>query len=196
VKVAGKDAHRTRIHLFLTIVGLVGIPGLFLPFVGHASPLDAVLLSKDNIFYLFWRAGLPAFVVVPASLASIRWMVSGSLSLAEKVIAYLTAASMACISLSFWLEGVLDKQSVLFCTIEMFVLGLGIVALMRNSKMPSASRFNPVLSLQVVYVAHVIPWLPFGFHPESGGVRIGAYLILIAALAYVVQMVLVSVQTE
>jgi hypothetical protein len=193
VKVAGKDAHRTRIHLFLTIVGLVGIPGLFLPFIGNASPLRVALDSQ------LWQAGLPAFVVVPASLASIRWMISGSLSMAERVIAYIAAALMAVVSVSVWVRtNQFSQDDLLFMfTPQMLVLGIGIAALIRNAKMPLASRYNPVMSLQVVYVAHATPWLITTYGTEFfKGWQIGAYLILIAALAYVVQMVLVSVQDD
>src|SRR5437899_1510990 len=62
-----QHAHRSIAHLLLTVVGITGIVGLFLPFTWGKSPVDAV--SDKEL----WRLALPFFLAVLASAASIRW---------------------------------------------------------------------------------------------------------------------------
>jgi hypothetical protein len=80
----------------LTVVGMTGIAGLFLPFTFGTSPVDAV--SNREL----WRLALPAFLAVLASAASIRWVITGSFSGRERAIAYVVSASMAGVTLSLW----------------------------------------------------------------------------------------------
>ena len=123
-------AHRSIVHLLLTVVGITGIVGLFLPFADSTSPVDAV--SDREL----WRLALPFFLAVLVSAASIRWVISGSFSRPERAIAYVVSASMVGVTLSLLLE---DRpatiQDWLGFVIAGVILGLGGYILIRNSRM-------------------------------------------------------------
>jgi hypothetical protein len=170
-----------------------GTIGLFLPFTWGTSPWDAI--SDGDL----WQAGVPAFLAVLASAGSIRWMISGSFSAVERVIAYIAGASMAGVSLSPLVEqGVpsfttldwQDWKGWLVLAVPVLVLAVGIGFLFRNSRTARSSQFNPVMSVQVAYVAHAAMWLLVWY----GHWDVGAYFVLVATLAFVIQMVLVSAQ--
>jgi len=170
----------------LTLLGMSGIAGLFLPFTSDVSPVEAAPVSE------LWRVAVPFFLAVLASAASIRWIISGSLSKAERAIAYVASAAMAGVTVSMWFT--LDRESR---TIREWlsivspgpILALGIYFLIRNSKMGSSRNFNPVMAIQVAYLANAVLCL-IAFLREW---QVGAYCVLAAAVAFVLQIILVSV---
>ena len=190
--------HQSIAHLVLTVAGINGIVGLFLPFTWATSPLEAVFNDP-------WQIGLPFFLAIPASAASIRWIISGSFSRPERTIAYVVGASMAGVTLYTWFWGIGREllfgsygpttaqewvQCVLTLMIPPLVLTLGVYFLVRNSRMGFSGGFNPMMAIQLAYIANAMLYLLLFF----GGWEPGAYCVLIASLAFVLQIVLVAAQ--
>jgi len=183
VNTTRQHAQRSIVHLLLTIVGMTGIVGLFLPFTFGTSPVDAV--SDKEL----WRLALPFFLAVLASAASIRWVISGSFSGAERAIAYVVSASMAGVTLSLWFpDRPVTMQDRLAFVSPVPILALGFYFLIRNSRMEPSREFNPVMAIQIAYLANAVLCLIAFF----GGWELGAYCALVAALAFVLQIVLAS----
>jgi hypothetical protein len=178
--------HRSIVHLLLTIVGTAGIAGLFLPFTEDVSPVDAALDSG------LWRLAIPFSLAVLASAASIRWIISGSLSRPERAIAYVASAAIAGVTVSMWFT--LDGESR---TIQEWlaidspgpILALGICLLIRNAKMGPSRNFNPVMAIQVAFLANAVLCLIAFFRDW----QVGAYCVLVSAVAFMLQIILASV---
>jgi hypothetical protein len=177
-------AHRSIVHLLLTVVGMTGIAGLFLPFTFGTSPAEAASTKE------LWRLAVPFFLAVLASAASIRWVVSGSFSGSERAIAYVISASMVCVTLSLWFskDGPANIQEWLAFVSPVPILALGAYLLIRNSRMGPSRKFNPVMAIQVAYLTNAVLCLIAFF----GNWELGAYCVLVAALAFVLQIVLAS----
>jgi hypothetical protein len=166
---------------------MTGIAGLFLPFTWGTSPVDAV--SEGAL----WRLALPFFLAGLASAASIRWVISGSFSGLERATAYIVSASMVGVTLSLWFPfGPSTTQEWLAIISPEPILALGVYFLIRNSRMGPSRQFNPVMAIQVAYLAHAVLCL-IGFF---GRWELGAYCVLVAALAFVLQIILASAQPE
>ncbi len=177
--------HRSMVHLLLTIIGMIGIVGLFLPFTYGTSPVDAV--SDREL----WRLALPFFLAVLVSAASIRWVISGSFSRRERAIAYVVSTLMAGVTLSLWFpfkEGPSTIQEWLAFVSPEPILALGVYFLIRNSRMGTSGKFNPVMAIQLAYLANAVLCLIVFF----GDWQAGAYCVLVAVLAFVLQIVLAS----
>jgi len=190
-------SNRSTTQIILTIVGMTGIVGLFLPFTLGASPVDTLNLSPEDIFLVTSRLlAFPAFLSIFASAASIRWIVSGSFSRLERAIAYVVSAATAGVTLYVNLDkgidgGPLGFQELLLMVVPVVILFSGVYLLIRNSKIGRLKEFNPVMSIQVAYLAHVALCL-IGFF---GAWEAGAYCILVAAVAFFLQIIFISVQS-
>jgi hypothetical protein len=185
VNTTRQHPHRSVVHLLLTVVGIIGIVGLFLPFTFGTSPMNAV--SDKEL----WRLALPFFLAVLASAASIRWVISGSFSGRERAIAYVVSASMAGVTLSLWFpfrDGPANIREWLAFVSPEPILALGVYFLIRNSRMGSSRNFNPVMAIQIAYLANAVLCLIAFF----GDWQLGAYCVLVAALAFVLQIALAS----
>jgi hypothetical protein len=164
---------------------MAGIAGLFLPFTEGTSPVEAVSDSW------LWRLALPFFLAIPASAASIRWIISRSFSRTERVIAYVASAATAGVTLSACFLSVDRPMTIpnwLATLSPAVIIALGVYLLIRNSRMGASREFNPVMAIQTAYVANAALCL-FGFFPEW---QRGAYCVLVAALAFVLQIILAS----
>ncbi len=105
--------------MLLTQVGLIGIVSLFLPFSFGVSPVKAI---HDPYF---WRMAAPAFLAVFISYASMRLIVSGLLSGAEKAIAYIVSTASACVTISFSYVFIRENEPLTdFWTISTWVIPL------------------------------------------------------------------------
>jgi hypothetical protein len=185
VNTTRKYAHRFIAHVLLTVVGMTGIAGLFLPFTWGKSPVDAVSHKE------LWRLALPFFLAVLASAASIRWVISGSFSRLERAIAYVVSGLMVGVTLSLWLPfGPSTLREWLAIVSPESIIALGGYFLIRNSRTRPSRQFNPVMAIQVSYLAHSVLCL-IGF---LGLWELGAYCVLVAALAFLLQIILVSAQ--
>jgi hypothetical protein len=179
-----QQTHRSIVHLLLTVAGMSGIAGLFLPFTYGTSPVDAAFTD-------LWRLALPFFLAILASAASLRWVISGSFSARERAIAYVVSASMAGVTLSQWFPFEVkpaNNQEWFALVSPGPILALGVYFLIRNSRMESSSKFNPVMAIQIAYLANAVLCL-ITFFPDW---QLGAYCVLVAALVFVLQIVVAS----
>jgi len=176
--------NRLIVQLLLTVAGVAGIAGLFLPFTFGTSPIDAAL-DKD-----FWRLAIPFFLAILASAASIRWVMSGSFSRLERAIAYIVSALIAGVTLSLWFppfeERPVGPREWLAVVSPGPILALGIYFLIRNSRAAQPEKFKPVMAIQVAYLANAAFCL-IGFF---GDWQRGAYCVLVASAAFVLQILL------
>lgn len=183
---------RSIAQLLLTAAGMAGIVGLFLPFTRGVMPASELF---EWGFFGFGLAVLPAFLSVFASAASIRWIVSGSLSRLERVIAYV-ASTAAVGVLSFYLFGLISDRlplglrEWLSMMMPLVILLSGIFLLIRNSKTGRSKEFNPVMAILIAYSAYATLWLTTLY----GAWEAGAYCILVAVVAFLLQTILISAQ--
>jgi hypothetical protein len=180
------------LHLLLTLAGLAGIAGLFLPFTANTSPVDAL---RDDLWGV-WRLAVPFFLAPFALAAGVRWIIAGPLSGPERLVAYVVSAASACLTLYFVGDGLKDQgwpsnvRDWLVVLVPVVVLLSGAYVLVPKLGFGRSSGFNPVLAIQVAYLANALLCL-IGFFGEW---QVGAYCALVPALAYLVQIVLISVQ--
>ena len=178
-------------NLLLTGLGIAGIAALFLPFVGNISPMDASF-EEDP----FWKLALPFFLSMPVLAASIRWIVSGSLSRPERNVAYTIGLAIACVTLSiYWSGDWFDELGSVKGWITTFnpiaVLLLGVYLLFRKSHANRIRHFRPVMALQVPYLANALFCL-IGFGTDDWfALQAGAYCVLLTVVAYLLQIILV-----
>jgi len=96
---------------------------------------------------------------------------------------------MAGVTLSLWFPGrpTTIQDRVAFLS-PAPILALGVYFLIRNSRMEPSRKFNPVVAIQIAYLANAVLCLIAFF----GNWELGAYCVLAAALAFVLQIVLAS----
>jgi len=174
-----------NIHLLLTMSGIAGIAAVYLPFTYDISPMIAAPTE-------LWVLALPFFLSIPVFAASIRWILSGSLSLPERIVAYaLSAASTGATLSLFWPDSDpgFDSDEWIAMAIPIVVLLSGVFLLIRDRRARRLGSFRPVMTLQVAYLANAILCLYAYF--EDGGWQMGAYCVLLTVIAYIVQIRLV-----
>ena len=183
--------NRSRIHVSLTLSGTAGIAAIFLPFTYGVSPVDAALQKELSLFRLL---AIPFFVGIIVSGASIRWIISGAFSRAEKAIAYLVSVATAAMPLTFL--GLLvgeqgwppDSRDWLTSAIPLVALLLGVYPLIRNLKNQTTVEYSPVMAMQLAYLANCL----FCLDVFRDDWEVGAYLAIVTALAYLIQISLFS----
>lgn len=185
-----QKSNQRRIHIFLAIAGMTGIIGLFLPFSWDVSPMKA-LIAKD-----FWQLAAPAFLSILVTSATLRWIILGSFSRPEKIIAYSVSVTSACITLSFILKMDLfqtDFQEWVSAIIPIVVLLLGAFVVIRNSSKKGLRNYNPLIAMEIAYLANCLFCLA-GFWSNGnqilGGWEIGAYFCLAACIVYTLHIIL------
>ena len=191
------NTKQIRIHKALIMAGLVGVVAIFFPIFKDMSPLDAVRGFEGELLI---SAGLPYFLALPITAALVRLSRSGALSSTETVLAFVMSAgailfylptynyllTMGLIPGSSWAEvtalGYLKSifpaliyGLTLIAGISYFVVGLG---------KGSFGEYAPVVAMQIAYIVHSVGF-PFLFDKWHAG----TYLTLLAAVAYVVQIV-------
>lgn len=178
--------HR-NIHLVLAVPGMSGVAALLLPFTSDISPMDAVFDAA------LWKLALPFFLSVPILAASIRWSVSGAMSLPEHAVAYTVALASAAATLSFlWsaIDWTGDIEQWLQTSIPVATLILGILLLAGDTKPDAIRNLRPVMALQVAYLASALFCLAVFGGDDWFDLQVGAYCVLIAVIAYFLQIVL------
>ena len=171
---------------------MTGIAAIFLPFTYGVSPVDAALQKELSLFRLL--AAIPFFVGIIVSGASIRWIISGAFSRAEKAIAYLVSVSTAAMPLTFL--GLLvgeqgwppDSRDWLTSAIPLVALLLGVYPLIRNLKNQRTVEFSPVMALQLAYIANCL----FCLDVFRDDWEVGAYCAIATAVVYLIQISLFS----
>ena len=195
---------RSRLSLIVAIVGLAGVPAVFLPFTSDTSPLKVAaqfpLLRQGPADYFLgglWRLGVPLMLAILVTAGTFRWVVSERLTRAERVAGYLAAlVAAACFLSIFFTYGSDDAQSAPSGFIEWFMVALPWVAsaagaylLRRNSRAGVPDAVNVIAAMQIVYVSVAVICLAAY---ASSGWQIGAYLVAVTTLVYLVHIVAVS----
>ena len=190
---------------FLAVAGTAGIAVLFLPFDStlSISPLGAIRMAftKPGGWLLGFFAA-PFFLSILITGAALRQLISSTLSRAEQSLAYVAAAAMACLTILLYvLPWVIDPSSdsldlssasakdLLISLAPAAVLLVGAGLVVRNSRPGRRRPGNAVMALEVAYLANFLLCL-LSFSDELG---IGAYLALITAVVYVVDIARFSI---
>jgi hypothetical protein len=178
------------IQWFIIMSGAIGISAIFLPFAYTVSPLSAALDTE----YGFWRLGCPALLPALITLASLRWLISDTLSPPERVICYLAGGActaMVCVTLysfiqdSGWPKAITEWLTIIF---PIMTLGFGIFALLRIRHKLMLKPYLAIMSMQFVYLANSLLCLCAFFREWD----LGAYFVLVTVLAYLIQIILVT----
>lgn len=188
-----------NIQLLLTLFGLLGIVSLFLPFAFDVSPVMAVHDPGS------WRVGAPAFLAFLISYASMRLIVSGLFSKAEKAIAYIVSIASAGVTISFTYSLILENWplpnfwTIITCIVPLAVLLSGTWLVISRLKQNVSREYCPLIALEVVSLANVLLCLTM-FCPVSGNTftewQIGAWVYLATCVVYLLQIYLFATKKE
>ena len=194
---------RSRFSLMVAIVGLAGVASIFLPFTYAVSPLDAAgtlpfLRGDEHFLGGLWRLGVPFLLAILVTVGTFRRIVSARLTRAERVVGYLAAWVAACCFLSLYLPYGNDDPARApsgFSEWFMFLVSwvgsaAGAYLLWRNLQRGVPHAANIISAMQIVY-AIVAVFCMVAFASE--GWQIGAYLVAVTTLVYLVHIVAVSV---
>jgi hypothetical protein len=194
---------RSRFSLGVAIVGLAGVAGIFLPFTFNVSPLDAAgtlpfLRGDEHFLARLWRLGVPLFLAILVTVGTFRRIVLGPLTRTELVVGYLAALVADCCFLCLYLPYGNDdpaRAPSSFSEWFMFLVSwvgsaAGAYLLWRNLRRGVSHAANVISAMQIVY-AIVAVFCMVAFASE--GWQIGAYLVAVTTLVYLVQIVAVSV---
>ena len=177
-------------RLLPAVSGVTGILALFLPFTAGYSPMSVV---RDGDL---WRLAFPFFASILIAAASARWIVFGPFSRSEQMVAYVLSTATAGAMLSLYAVYVTGEswpagfQEWLSAIVPLVILALGAAIVIRNLRTGRCREFNPVIALQVAYLAHSVLCLVSFF----GNWQVGAVCVLITTCAYSLQIVLISAQ--
>lgn len=186
---------RSRFSLVVAILGLPGVAAVFLPFTHDTSPLSAL----DEL----WPYAVPLMLAILVTLGSFRWIVTGRFSRAERLSAYLAALVAACCILllpGVFVVSMLTGQGwgatrpsggIEWFMFAFPLLGslVGAYLLRKNSRTGVPATVNAVAAMQVVYVIEaIVCFVVFGTY----GWQVGAYLVAVTTLVYLVQIVAVA----
>ena len=183
--------NRSRIQVLLAFAGTAGIATVFLPFTYGVSPAHAVLQKELSLMRLL---AIPFFAGIIVSGASIRWIISGTFSRAEKAISYLVSASTAAMPLTLlgftvgeqgWPT---ESRDWLTFAIPVVALLVGVYPLIRSIKDQRTVEFSPVMALQLAYIANCL----FCLDVFRDDWEVGSYFAIVTVVAYLIQITLVS----
>jgi hypothetical protein len=171
-----------------TVIGTIaGIGAMFLPFTWSTSPADVVLFGSN---VEFWPLASPFLLAIPIAVASLRWLLAGTLSRIEWITAYALALALAGATLfflgsAFLLDGSgMDGQGWVSIFTFLAVLSAGAAVVSTNWRAGTSHTEKAVIAMQVAYVANasfcLIAFFPFW--------DIGACFALITISLYVAQM--------
>ncbi len=184
-----QDVKQIRVQQALIVAGLAGVVAVFLPFTENISPFDTLYGLDDHL----WQLGLPFFLALPITAASLRLLLSATLSTAEKIFAYVMSIGAIIIFfpvfeeyfeefLSFEVQYAIEFVPIaLYCV----VLIVGLAYLVVGLKSRNLGKHAPVTAMQIVYIAHC-SFLLTVFYFDSW-LQAGAYLTLFTAVVYLVQ---------
>lgn len=178
-------AHNPR-SVFSLVVGIVGLAGVVALFLPH---WDRSLLGQLK---LHWRPLLSVLLAIPVSALTARWVVSGTSSRAERLVAYLTASFVACSSLFLFLALFARWPGPAGFVVPHVGVGLaasaGLLALNWWRGVPST--VNAIVAMQMAYVFSA-PFILLSTVERRAG--LGRDFVAVTTLAYIVQILAVSV---
>ncbi len=177
---------RSTAQRALTFAGLTGIVSLLIPFARNVSPIEAVADESA------WVYTLPFFGCMLVLAASIRWIVWGSFTRAERAIAYALAAGSAALTVFVVAGGPrISGRAALQTAAEAaavatLLLGSWLVA--RSARRGGAEGFGPVMALEFAYLGNGV----LNLVATAGEWQEGAYWALATAFVYAGQIGIVS----
>jgi hypothetical protein len=144
-----------------------------------------------------WRLGVPVMLAILVTVGTFRWVAFGRLTRAERVVGYLAALVAGCCFLSLYVpDGDSDSSwgPSSWSVWSMFLVSwvgsaAGAYLLWRNLRRGVPDAANTIAAMQIVYVIVAIICLAAY---ASSGLQIGAYLVAVTTLIYLVQIVAVA----
>ena len=151
----------------MVIGTIAGMGAIFLPFTWSTSPADVVLFGSN---VEFWPIASPFLLAIPISVASLRWLLAGTLSRIEWVTAYGIALALAGATLFFLGLLLVDSSGMdgqgwvsIFTFLAVLSAGAAVVGTSWRAGTPCAE--NAVIAMQVAYLANasfcLIAFFPF-----------------------------------
>ena len=186
------NSHRSILQVVLAILGLAGIILIPLPFTGGETPLSHV----RGGFFKIWQLGLPFFLAFLATLFVFRWIISGRLSGIESAVGYFAGVVSALVTISLYLpifEVLIDSlpgniQEWAGILLPLVTLIAGGYMVYRNWRKGLPHGLNAWVWVQVAYLANCLFCLCFFMED----LQVGAYLALITAIVYGIQIILIE----
>ena len=172
------DVKQLRMQQALIVAGLSGVVAIFLPFTYNVSPLDTIHPSDFRLL----RLGLPFFLAAPITFALIRLLASGSISSAETILAYIMGAGAVIALLPVFREEGFDHVFLVYG----LALVAGVSFFIAGLRKRWFGQYASVTAMQIAYIVHCSTLLTAYY----GDLQAGAYLTLIVAVTYFVQIFL------
>jgi hypothetical protein len=179
------SSHRSILQVLLAILGLAGIILIPLPFVYNESPLS----QFESGLFKIWQLGLPFFLAVLATLFTIRWIISGRLSGFESAVGYVAGVVSALVTMSLYPSIRPSKVQDWPALLPLMTLIVGGYVVYGNWRKGLPHGLNAWVWLQVAYLANCLFSLEF-IMDEGWIWQVGAYLALLTAIVYVIQIIL------
>ena len=138
------------IQWFLTLAGLSGVAAIFLPFTAYVSPWEAIF-DKD-----FWKLGAPFLLSIFTGILTVRWNISGSISLMEKMFSCVVSILSTCVTMSLFLNMNFPKNihEVFGLITPIFIFISGGFLITMNYRSGKFKEFSPVMTMQTAYLAN------------------------------------------
>jgi len=180
------------VSLAVSLLGLAGIVGIFLPFSYGTSISEAIratLWSDDSFLEELWRVAAPLLLAVPIGVANLRRHLAGPLSVAERAVARALALLAATSLFSLLLVAAEDlsvtgTEDMMWAALWLAVPVVSAVVLARNRRAGVRPEANAVMAMQMIYMGTAFIGL-LGFRPWD----VGAYFILATVAAYLWQVI-------
>jgi hypothetical protein len=176
-----------KIQLLLTAIGALGVPAIILPFAFDYSPLAAASIYDLSLWRLSWPFFLPVLVII----STVRWIFLKKYSITEMIVGYIVSAAILCVTFSgyvttyHWAD---DTQSQIAFISPFVILFFGVFVVLKNWKKLVPMPGRTVTIMQIAYLANCSLCL-IGFIDKW---QVGAYFSLATAIAYLVQVILLS----
>lgn len=168
-----------------TLAAVTGFAGIFLPFAGGYSALTAL---ADGFAPTLAAAALLSPLITYLAL---RFLASGSLTSTERGLGWLVSAGFLGIYCWGWfLSLVVSTQassiawggvsSAVILFLPLLLLGLGAWITFRTARHQGRHSHAPILALRTMYIVNAA----FGLSAFYDGWEVGAWAILVAAMAH------------
>ena len=184
----GKPA---RIDIGLTVVGLLAVAAIFVPFAFNIIP--GWQLLHLNLSPVMLLVAVPFLLSMPIAGASALWLVHGRLSRFARIALYRAAAISAGMTLgwivcAFSFDRTASQRDwqflFAFVGIPAVAFGVGLFLTIRHGRRFGATGVNCVVAAQLAFIANALLCLYLAWEV---GWQPGAYLTVVACLAYAAQ---------
>lgn len=188
-----KPTARSR-RIFVLLLSLLGTAALFLPFTSGVSPWEAVYKDFLGRFFLL---GAPFFLSILILAWQARRLVVDRTSTAEIAVAYALSmvAMLSVLGFVTWLLTVKDSpgkpNEIISIALCIALAGANMLLLVRNRRARLSREATAETFLLGGYLPNAIFCLVMWYPQEIfSGWEIGAYMIAVVCVGYVVAIVL------